>query len=160
MTCLVFKTTCIDRRNPLRECAFPFASTMLFPPLDKRNTCDRARGLCITSERYIGGLGARCLSRTNGSRQPVLLAFASSKVLIPQCLARVIFLPASGTSPVRHPLLPDLHEWSSSQLWCGEYPAIPLGKRSQVAYMYIGKGDEFAQGVWWINNLLYLCTRN
>jgi len=31
---------------------------------------------------------------------------------------------------------------------------------SQVAYMYIGRGDKFARGVWWINNLLYLCTRN
>ena len=24
----------------------------LFPPLDKRNTRDEAKGLCITSERY------------------------------------------------------------------------------------------------------------
>ena len=89
------------------------------------------------------------------------LLFAPSKALISQRLAGgAIFLSVSGASPVRHPLLPDLLEWSSSQLWCGEYPAIPLGKRSQVAYMYIGKGDEFAQGVWWINNLLYLCTRN
>ena len=26
-----------------------------FPPLDKRNTHDKAKGLRITSERYIGG---------------------------------------------------------------------------------------------------------
>ena len=25
-----------------------------FPPLDKRNTHDKAKGLCITSERHIG----------------------------------------------------------------------------------------------------------
>ena len=38
----------------------------LFPPLDKRNTRDKVRGLLeITSERYIGELGARCLSRIN-----------------------------------------------------------------------------------------------
>ena len=53
-TCLVFKTTCIDRRIPLQEGAFVFTRTMLFPPLDKRNTRDKVKGLCITSERYIG----------------------------------------------------------------------------------------------------------
>ena len=61
-TCLVFKTTYIDRRNPLREGAFFFARTALFPPLDKMNTRDKAKGLCIASERYIGKLGVRCLS--------------------------------------------------------------------------------------------------
>ena len=50
--CLVFKTTCIDRRIPLREDAFFFTRTMLFPLLDERNTCDKAKGLRITSERY------------------------------------------------------------------------------------------------------------
>ena len=62
---LVFKTTCVDRRIPLREGAFFFTRTMLFPPLNKRNTRDKARGLCITSERYIGELGVRCLSTLN-----------------------------------------------------------------------------------------------
>ena len=62
MTCLVFKTTCIDRRIPLREGAFFFTRTMLFPPLNKRNIRDKARSLCITSEGYIRELGARCLS--------------------------------------------------------------------------------------------------
>ena len=38
---------------------------MLFPPLDKKNTCDKAKGLRIASERYIGELGVRCLSRIN-----------------------------------------------------------------------------------------------
>ncbi|KDU78704.1 hypothetical protein HMPREF1121_01563 [Porphyromonas sp. KLE 1280] len=41
----VFKTTYIDRGKPLREGAFFFTRTMLFPPLDKRNTRDKARGL-------------------------------------------------------------------------------------------------------------------
>ena len=148
---------------------------MLFPPLDKRDTRDKAKGLPDHfREAYRGELGVRHLSRTNreqDARQPVLLASlirltSTGCFLLPQrclylsALHGVISLPASGTSPVRHPSLPDLYEWSSSQLWCAEYPAIPLGKRSQVAYMYIGKGDEFARGVWWINNLLYLCTRN
>ena len=44
-TCLVFKTTYIDRRNPLCEGAFFFTRMTLFPPLDKRNTCDKAEGL-------------------------------------------------------------------------------------------------------------------
>ena len=50
----VFKATCIDRRKPLCEDVFSFAGMVLFPPLDKRNTRDKAKGLCITSERYIG----------------------------------------------------------------------------------------------------------
>ena len=87
-TCLVFKTTCIDRRIPLRVGAFFFTRTMLFPPLDKRNTRDKARGLCITSEGYIRELGVRCLSTLNreqdshatvsyrSARQPIIGCFA------------------------------------------------------------------------------------
>ena len=56
----------IDRGKPLREGAFSFARRTLFPPLDnKRNTHDKAEGLCITSERHIGELGVRCLSTLN-----------------------------------------------------------------------------------------------
>ena len=60
---LVFKTTCVDRGKPLREGAFFFTRTMLFPPLDKRNARDKARGLRITSERYIGELGHDALAQ-------------------------------------------------------------------------------------------------
>ena len=42
--CLVFKTTCIDRGKTLRKGAFFFAGRTLFPPLDKRNTRDKAKG--------------------------------------------------------------------------------------------------------------------
>ena len=45
MTCLVFKTTYIDKEKPLREDAFFFTRMILFPPLDKRNTRDKAKGL-------------------------------------------------------------------------------------------------------------------
>ena len=38
---------------------------MLFPPLDKRDMRDKAKGSCISSERHIGELGVRCLSRIN-----------------------------------------------------------------------------------------------
>ena len=72
-TCLVFKTTYIDRGKALREGAFSFTRTALFLPLDKRNTRDKARGLCISSERHIGKLGVRCLSTLNrgqDSQQP------------------------------------------------------------------------------------------
>ena len=62
---LVFKTTYIDREIPLRECAFPFTRRALFPPLDKRNTRDKAKDLCISSERHIGELGVQCLSTLN-----------------------------------------------------------------------------------------------
>ena len=44
-TCLVFKTTYIDRRKPLREGAFFFTRIALFPPQDKRNMRDKAKGL-------------------------------------------------------------------------------------------------------------------
>jgi len=48
---------CVDRGKPLWEGAFFFTRRTLFPLLDKRNTRDRVKGLCITSERYIGELG-------------------------------------------------------------------------------------------------------
>ena len=62
LTCLVFKTTHIDAEKPLCEGAFFFTRRTLFPPLDKRNTRDKAKSLRIASERYIGELSARCLS--------------------------------------------------------------------------------------------------
>ena len=43
-TCLVFKTTYIDRGKPLREGAFFFTRRTLFPPLDKRSIRDKAKG--------------------------------------------------------------------------------------------------------------------
>ena len=57
--CLVFKTTCVDKGKPLRGGAFFVTRRTLFPPLDKRNTRDKAKGLRVTSERYIGELGVR-----------------------------------------------------------------------------------------------------
>ena len=78
-TCLVFKTTCIDRRIPLREGAFFFTKTMLFPSLDKRNTRDKAKDLRITSKRYIGVLGVRCLSTLNrGQDSPATVSYWSA----------------------------------------------------------------------------------
>ena len=65
MTCLVFKTTCIDAEKPLREGAFSLTRMALSPPLDKRNTRDKAKGLCVASERHIRELGVRCLSTIN-----------------------------------------------------------------------------------------------
>ena len=43
---------------------------MLFPPLDKRNTRDKAKGLCVSSKRHIGELGTRYLSTLNGVQDP------------------------------------------------------------------------------------------
>ena len=48
----------------------------LFPPLDKRNARDKAKSVRVASERYIGELGARCLSALNrgwDSRQQTLV---------------------------------------------------------------------------------------
>ena len=55
--CLVFKTTCLDRGKPLREGAFFFTRTMLFPPQDKRNTRDKAKGLLEHFEEIYRGAG-------------------------------------------------------------------------------------------------------
>ena len=57
LTCLVFKTTCVDRRIPLREDAFFFLEIALSLLLDKRNMRAEAKGLRVTSERDIVGLG-------------------------------------------------------------------------------------------------------
>ena len=66
--CLVFKTTYVDRGKPLREGAFIFTRIALFPPLDKKNVCDKAKGLRVTSVRSIVGLSVRCLSIINRGR--------------------------------------------------------------------------------------------
>ena len=52
-------------RISLREGAFFFVRRTLFPPQDKRNTRDKAKSLCITSERDIGELDMQCLSTIN-----------------------------------------------------------------------------------------------
>ena len=53
------------QENHYVKVLFFFTRTMLFPSLDKRNTRDKAKGLRITSEGYIGELGVRCLSTLN-----------------------------------------------------------------------------------------------
>ena len=77
--CLVIKTTCVDREKPLREGAFSFAGIALFPPLDKRNIRDEVKALRVALERYIGELGARCLSTI--SREVGLCATVSNGYL-------------------------------------------------------------------------------
>ena len=42
-----------------------------FPPLDKRNTRDKAKGLRVASERYIGGAGRHSLLPERRSLRPV-----------------------------------------------------------------------------------------
>ena len=81
-TCLVFKTTYIDRRKPLRNGAFPFTIIVLFPPLNKRSICDKAKGLRITSERRIGELGVRCLSPLNRGRDSMQQSLFGSTGII------------------------------------------------------------------------------
>ena len=66
--CLVFKTTYVDRGKPLREGAFIFTRIALFPPLDKKNVCAKAKGLRITSERCIGALSVRCHGSLNSEQ--------------------------------------------------------------------------------------------
>ena len=64
----------------MARCFF-FTRMVLFSPLDKRNIRDKAKGLRITSERYIGELGVRCLSTLNkgqDSRQQPPIGMGSS----------------------------------------------------------------------------------
>ena len=81
-TCLVFKTTYIDRGKPLREGTFFFIRRILFPPLDKRNTRDKVQSLRISSERYIGELGARCFSTLNRGRDSMQQSLFGSTGII------------------------------------------------------------------------------
>ena len=98
MTYLVFKTTYIDRRIPLREGAFFFTRRTLFPPLDKRNTHDKAKGVRITSERCIGEPDVRYLSKWR-----VRLA------------ATVSDDEPIGIGQIQHPPLCTLHEGHSGR---------------------------------------------
>ena len=62
---------------------FFFTRMALSPPLDKRNTRDKAKGLRITSERYIGELVVRCLSTLNkgqDSRNSLILVSAPTNI--------------------------------------------------------------------------------
>ena len=62
---------------------FFFTRRTLSPPLDKRNTRDKAQGFRITSERYIGELGVRCLSTLNkgqDSRNSLILVSATTNI--------------------------------------------------------------------------------
>ena len=96
MTCLVFKSTCIDKGKPLCKDAFLFTRRTLFPPLNKRNTRDEAKGLCITSERYIGELGVQYHSKWRAG-----------------LTATVFDDEPIGIGQIQHPPLYTLHEGHS-----------------------------------------------
>ncbi|KXB71247.1 hypothetical protein HMPREF3185_02054 [Porphyromonas somerae] len=53
------------RKKHYVKALFSSQEGRFFPPLNKRNTRDKAKGLCITSERHIGELGMRHLSNLN-----------------------------------------------------------------------------------------------
>ena len=146
MTYLVFKTTYIDRRKPLREGAFSFTRRTLFPPLDKRNTRDKAKGLCISSERHIPQcwMGTRCRGQrfvrrhiaSFGERAarirgqiPTARYFAldggKACISLPFCV-RLHYTSERNPAPTRAPI------WGASQ-WCFPFsylissslPALP-----------------------------------
>ena len=54
MTYQVVKTTYVDRRISLREGAFFFTRTMLFPPLNKKNTRDKGMPLlALAIDKFV-----------------------------------------------------------------------------------------------------------
>ena len=68
-TRLVFKTTYIDSGKLLRDGAFFFTRTILFPPLDKRNTRDKAKGKAYHFGEVYRGVG--CANLYRSTRRPV-----------------------------------------------------------------------------------------
>ena len=102
----------VDRGKPLREGAFPFTRRTLFPPLDKKNARDNAKGLRIPSERHIGVSWAcdalASLNRGPDSQQQSHLDALPSKVSLDMNrqfhkspLSRD--LPSHGTLPLPSP---------------------------------------------------------
>ena len=86
-TCLVFKTTYIDRGKPLREGTFSFERRILSPLLDERNTRDRAKGLHVTLEGSVENFfdefagGVLCNSNVCTTFAPVLKTLPRTKVV-------------------------------------------------------------------------------
>ena len=139
MTCLVFKTTYIDRRIPLREGAFFFTRTILFPPLDKRNTHDKAKGLRVTSERHIVGLDARCLSSLNrgqDSRQQSPIGLYPRTTIAPP---PTTLRPATRSECRREPInkhappTARICRWGVAVCLCGLSVRVPSPARGQRA---------------------------
>ena len=138
MTCLVFKTTCIDRRIPLREGAFFFTRTMLFPPLDKRNTRDKAKGLRITSERHIGELGVRCLSTLSRGQDslpqqsPIVLCLRTTIASTPLPYAPPPERSAEGSQQISYaPPTDKCCRWGVAVCLCGLSVRAPSPARGQ-----------------------------
>ena len=86
---------------------------MLFPPLDKRNTRDKAKGLCISSERYIGELGVRCLSTLNRGQDSRPQSHEGEDL----CLARHPIPICHYIPPSKPPKNKPLQENKINQYW-------------------------------------------
>ena len=131
MTCLVFKTSCVDREILLRECAFSFTRRTLFPSQNKRNMRDKAKGLCITSERCVGELGVQCLSTLNVGPDSMQQSYIGS----PANLYRFVFPPPPSYSPhsisVGQMMLHPSHRLTSSRSF------------ARVHYLYSGRAIEW-----------------
>ena len=160
-TCLVFKTTYIDRGKALREDAFFFTRRTLFPPLDKRNTRDKAKGLRITSERYIVGLGARCLSTMSRGQDSVATAsttialqandycfrLAPDRIALPSCRFDGAWRAVCGSGAI-------LRSVAYASIWepCAgwerarraEFEYLCLGAYTSVEVVSLGFGDREA----------------
>ena len=77
---------------------FFFTRRTLFPPLDKRDTRDKAKDLRIASERHIGELGVRYLStlnRVQDSRQQSQTTIASHHAPTEQSVPPRVRVPSS-----------------------------------------------------------------
>ena len=139
LMCLVFKTTCVDRRIPLREGAFSFTRTILFPPLDKRNTCDKAKGLRIASERHIGELGVRRLSTLNRGQDSPATVSDSALPANNDCFYPTPLQLATRAKRIREPINKDapptalVCRWGVAVCLCGLSVRAPSPARGQRA---------------------------
>ena len=137
LRCLVFKTTCIDRRIPLQEGAFFFTRTILFPPLDKRNTRNKAKGVRITSERHIGELAVRCLGTLSRGQDSPATVSDSALPANNYCFYPTTLRPATRAKRISEPTnkhAPPTDKccwWGVAVRLCGLSVRVPSPARGQ-----------------------------
>ena len=139
LTRLVFKTTCIDRGKALREGAFSFTRTILFPPRNQRNTRDKVKGLRITSERHIWELGVRCLSTLSRGQDSPATVSNSALPANNYCFSPTTLRPATRAKRISEPT--NKHapptalvcRWGVAVCLCGLSVRVPSPARGQRA---------------------------
>ena len=120
---------------------------MLFPSQDKRNVRDKAKDLCVSSEKHIGELGTRYLStlnRVQDSRQSLI--HRDRRVKASRCMLRPLLrcgVRCVGVEEISNPFPGRIHIMYAREL----VEKVPCRRMNLRAYLE----------VWVI--FPYLCTR-